>query len=85
MQVNLFLDHVLCSRRHGQGRRFTVKIEGDGSGSLGDGSPPAGSRSRAPGGGLGLLSPQKLKTFDNMVVNLVAICAWKMFKSHRDC
>jgi len=39
-----------------------------GKGSLGDGIPPAGSRGRAPGGGLGgtKRSPQKLKQYTNL-------------------
>jgi len=39
-----------------------------------DGSPPAGSRGRAPGGGLGA-KPQKLNTFVKRVYNLAAIFA----------
>ena len=39
-----------------QGRQSIVKIGGPKRrGGLGDGSPPAGSRGRAPGGGLGPL------------------------------
>ena len=36
---------------------------GGGTGGLGDGSPPAGSRGGAPVGGLGDEVPQKLKQF----------------------
>ena len=37
--------------------------KGGGPGDLGDGSPPVGSRGKAPVGGLGDEVPQKLKLF----------------------
>jgi len=47
---------------------------GDGSGGLASGEVPQ----RGPG------AEPLMGTFDGMEDNLVAIFAWKMFKSHRD-
>ena len=44
------------------------------TGGLGDGSPPAGSRGRAPVGGLGDEVPQKLKDFCNLRMKFVTFC-----------
>ena len=44
-------------------------VKGGGPGSLGDGSPPVGSRGKAPVGGLGDEVPQKLKFFVNGCLN----------------
>lgn len=60
-----------------QGRQSIVKIGGPKRrGGLGDGSPPAGSRGRAPGGGLGPLgrSPQKLKHITELNLNSECNC-----------
>jgi len=63
----------------GEARVFEVGgfCKGRGStrtGGLGDGSPPAGSRGRAPVGGLGDEVPQKLKSFCNLCLKFVAFC-----------
>jgi len=50
-------------------RNFLDSTKDKGVGGLGDGSPPAGSRGRAPVGGLGDEVPQKLKSYYKFAAN----------------
>jgi len=60
----VFIDMIMVlDVSHSQGRRWKFVAGGLRLGSLGDGSPPVGSRREAPVGGLGDEVPQKLKHF----------------------